>query len=117
MSATAVAAALARRGPDRPPTRVDVLRGDRVGSSRATRAESRCREIKAVISEPSDQTGQRRRCGSIGDRRTSCDAHGYKGRNVVERGFALLAPGHPLDKHTLTYRGADFLATVLAWLR
>lgn len=112
---------VARRGRGRPRTRPELVRADKAYSSRATRAELRRRGIKAVISEPSDQAGHRKRRGSRGGRPITCDPHEYKGRNVVERSFNLLKQWRALatryDKHALTYRGAIVLAAIIAWLR
>jgi hypothetical protein len=61
-----------RVGPGRPRTTPDALRGDKAYSSRATRALLRSRGITAVIPEPADQQGHRKRRGSQGgDRRSS----------------------------------------------
>ncbi|MFJ9123452.1 transposase [Streptomyces sp. NPDC102340] len=46
---------IARRGPGRPRTRPDRLRGDKAYSSRDTRAYLRRRHIKATIAQPDDQ--------------------------------------------------------------
>jgi len=112
---------VARRGPGRPRTRPDLVRADKAYSSRATRTELRRRGIKAVISEPFDQAGHRKRRGSNGGRPIACDPREYKGRNVVERGFNLLKQWRALatryDKHAINYRGAIVLAAILAWLR
>lgn len=112
---------IARRGPGRPPTRPNLLRGDKAYSSRGNRSELRRRGIKTVIPEPADQAGHRRRRGSHGGRPVTYDALEYKGRNVVERGFNVLKQWRALatrfDKHALTYRGAIVLAAILTWLR
>jgi putative transposase len=112
---------VARRGPGRPRTCPVLLRADKAYSSRATRAELRRRGIKAVIPEPSDQAGHRKRRGSRGGRPIGYDAAEYKGRNVIERGFNVLKQWRGLatryDKHALTYRGAVVLAAILTWLR
>ncbi|WP_218014416.1 IS5 family transposase [Mycolicibacterium palauense] len=76
-----------RCGPGRPRTRPDRLRGDKAYSSRATRQRLRRRGITAVIPEPSDQIGHRKRRGTHGGRPPAFDADDYKGRNVIERGF------------------------------
>lgn len=78
------------------------------------------RGFVAVIPEPSDQQGHRRRRGSRGGRPASYDVEDCKGRNVVERGFnednhwRMLATRH--DKLALTYRGAVLRAITL-WLK
>lgn len=112
---------IARRGPGRPRTRPNLLRGDKAYYSRGNRSELRRRGIKTVIPEPADQAGHRRRRGSHGGRPVTYDALEYKGRNVVERGFNVLKQWRALatrfDKHALTYRGAIVLAAILTWLR
>ncbi|MGJ9424202.1 transposase, partial [Aeromicrobium sp. CF3.5] len=76
---------VARIGPGRPRTRPDRVLGDKAYSSRANRALLRGRGIEAVISEPSDQAGHRRRRGSAGGRPPAFDAEAYRRRNTVER--------------------------------
>jgi transposase len=49
-------------------TRPDALRGDKAYSSRAIRTHLRRRGITAVIPEPDDQAGHRKRRGSRGGR-------------------------------------------------
>jgi putative transposase len=111
---------IARRGPGRPRTRPDLLRGDKAYSSRGNRRELRRRGIKTVIPEPADQAGHRKRRGSRGGRPVTYDSVEYKGRNVIERGFNVLKQWRALatryDKHALTYRGAVVLAAILTWL-
>lgn len=110
-----------RLGPGRPRTRPDSVAADKAYSSRAIRAELRRRGIVAVIPEPRDQQGHRKRRGSDGGRPVSYDADAYKGRNVVERSFNALKQWRGLatryDKHALNYRGAAVLAAILTWLR
>lgn len=76
-----------RAGPGRPRTRPDCVRGDKAYSSRAIRTQLRDRAITAVIPQPSDQIGHRKRRGSSGGRPPAFDKEDYKGRNVVERNF------------------------------
>lgn len=52
----------------RPRTRPDAVRGDKAYSSRAIRTHLRSRGIKAVIPEPADQRGHRKRRGLRGGR-------------------------------------------------
>lgn len=58
----------------RPRTRPDAVRGDKAYSSRAIRSHLRGRGIKAVIPEPDDQKGHRKRRGSRGGRPVGLDA-------------------------------------------
>lgn len=59
-------------------------------SSRGTRATLRRHGITAVIPEPADQAGRRKRRGSRGGRSPAFDADDYRGRNGFSR------PRHPL---------------------
>ena len=110
-----------RRGPGRPRTTPDLLRADKAYSARATRAYLRRRGIKTVIPEPGDQAGHRKRRGSRGGRPVGYDRTEYRGRNVIERGIAVLKQWRALatryDKHALTYRGGLVMAAILMWLR
>jgi transposase len=110
-----------RLGPGRPRTRPDALRGDKAYSSRGHRAHLRSRGIVAVIPDPGDQIGHRRRRGSDGGRPPTFDAEDYKGRNVVERTFNQFKNWRGLatryDKHALVFRGGLMLAAILLWLK
>jgi transposase len=112
---------VARTGPGRPRTTPTALRADKAYSSRGHRTLLRSRGITAVIPEPADQAGHRRRRGSRGGRPVSYDAQDYKQRNVVERFFNRIKNWRALatryDKHALTYRGGLILAAILDWLR
>lgn len=105
----------------RPRTRPDALRGDKAYSSRAIRAHLRERGITAVIPEPADQQGHRKRRGSRGGRPVGYDRDDYRGRNVIERRFCHLKQWRGLatryDKHATTYRAAVVLNAVIAWTR
>lgn len=102
-------------------TRPDAVLGDKAYSSKANRALLRSRRIEAVISEPSDQQGHRLRRGSKGGRPPKFDAIKYKGRNVIERGYARLKQWRGLatryDKLGIVYRAAVVLNGVTAWLQ
>ena len=110
-----------RAGPGRPRTRPDRLLGDKAYSSKANRHLLRRRHIAAVIPEPEDQIGHRRRRGSRGGRPVTFDRDQYKGRNVVERSFNLFKQWRGLatryDKLALTYRGGVVLRAIAVWLR
>lgn len=109
-----------RRGPGRPRTRPDRLRGDKAYSSRATRQRLRRRGIVAVIPQPSDQIAHRKRRGTQGGRPPAFDAEDYKGRNVVERNFNTVKQWRGLatryDKLAIVYRGAAVLRAITLWL-
>lgn len=55
-------------GVGRPRTRPEAVRGDKAHSPRAIRGHLRARGTKAVITEPDDQKGHRKRRGSRGGR-------------------------------------------------
>ena len=103
----------------RPRTRPDALRADKAYSSRAIRNHLRQRGITAVIPEPADQQGHRKRRGSHGGRPVNYDRDNYRGRNVIERHFCHLKQWRGLatryDKHATTYRAAIVLNAVLTW--
>lgn len=109
-----------RLGPGRARTRPQRLLADKAYSSRANRALLRARGIGAVIAEPSDQAGHRKRKGSKGGRPPAFDAQAYKGRNVIERSFNVLKQWRGLatryDKLALTYRGGVVLGAIITWL-
>lgn len=108
-----------RRGPGRARTRPDRLRADKAYSSRAIRRHLRQRRIVAVIPEPADQQGHRKRRGSRGGRPVSYDRADYRNRNVVERGFCQVKQWRGLatryDKLALTYRGGVVLNAIVTW--
>lgn len=112
---------VARVGPGRPRTTPDALRGDKAYSSRGTRALLRSRGITAVIPEPADQQGHRKRRGSRGGRPPQFDPVDYRGRNVIERRFCDLKQWRGLatryDKLAIVYRAAAVLNAVIAWAR
>ncbi len=112
---------VARSGPGRPRTRPERVIGDKAYSSRANRTLLRNRGITAVIAEPDDQAGHRKRKGSKGGRPPAFDPEAYKQRNVVERSFNVLKQWRGLatryDKLALTYRGGVVLGAIITWLR
>ena len=105
----------------RPRTRPDAVRGDKAYSSRAIRGHLRARGIKAVIPEPDDQKGHRKRRGARGGRPVGLDAVDYKNRNVIERQYCHIKQWRGLatrfDKHAVNYRAAVVLNAVIAWSR
>ena len=109
-----------RLGRGRPRTRPDRMRGDTAYSSRAHRELLRRRRIVAVIAEPSDQAGHRRRRGSRGGQPPAFDPVDYRGRNV-ERRFCHLKQWRGLaarhDTLAIVYRAALMLNAVVAWTR
>jgi putative transposase len=80
-----------RHGPGRPRTRPDRVAADKAYSSRANRDLLRRRGIGAVIPEPADQIGHRKRRGAKG--------------------------GRPVTYDPITYRGGVVLAAITIWLR
>lgn len=101
-------------------TRPVAALGDKAYSSHANRAYLRQRGIEAVIAEPRDQQGNRKRRGSRGGRPPKFDADRYRGRNVIERGYCRLKQWRGLatryDKLAVVYRAAVVLNGVIAWL-
>jgi transposase len=112
---------VSRLGPGRARTRPDAVLGDKAYSSRANRELLRGRNIKAVIAEPADQAGHRRRRGRAGGRPPAFDSEIYKDRNVVERSFNDHKQWRGLatryDKLATVYRGGVVLRAILMWLR
>ena len=112
---------VATSAPGRPRTRPDKVRGDKAYSSKAIRALLADRRITAVIPQPADQIGHRKRRGSAGGRPPSFDAEDYKGRNVVERSFQRTKQWRGIatryDKHNLNYRGGAVLNAIFLWLK
>jgi len=110
-----------RLGPGRPRTRPDAVIADRAYTSGVTRTELRRRGIRAVIPEKSDQIAGRKRRGRRGGRPPGFDADAYRGRNVVERSFALAKQWRGLatryDKLAITYRAAVTISAIPTWLR
>lgn len=110
-----------RRGAGRPRSRPDRVRGDKAYSSRAIRHHLRTRGIIAVIPEPSDQRGHRKRRGARGGRPVGYDLEDYKGRNVVERSFNDNKQWRGIatryDKLAITYRGGAVLRSITLWLK
>ena len=108
-----------RRGRGRPRTRPHRVRGDKAYSSRSNRELLRRRGIRAVIPEPSDQIGHRKRRGSTGGRPPTLDVEDYKNRNTVERSFNVFKQWRGLatryDKHAVTYRGGAVLRAITVW--
>lgn len=102
-------------------TRPDALLGDKAYSSRANRMYLRRRRIEAVIPEPRDQQGHRKRRGSKGGRPPKFDAEKYRGRNVIERTYGRMKQWRGLatryDKLSIVYRAAVILNGVIAWLQ
>ena len=78
------------RAVGRPRTRPESVLGDKAYSSRAIRTHLRARGIKAVIPEPADQQGHRKRRGARGGRPVGLEAATYTGRNVIECHYAHL---------------------------
>ncbi|USX47898.1 IS5 family transposase [Dietzia kunjamensis] len=110
-----------RHGRGRPRTRPDAVIADKAYSSGTIRRQLRSRGIAVVIPEKSDTIAARERRGRRGGRPPKLDADLYRGRNVVERSFALAKQWRALatryDKLAITYRAAVTLCAILTWLR
>lgn len=104
-----------RVGPGRPRTRPDAVIADRAYATGIIRKELRRRGIKAVIPDKKDQIAARKRHGSRGGRPYGFDADAYRGRNVIERFFALAKQWRGIatrcDKLAITYRAGATLGT------
>ena len=72
-----------------------------------------------LIPDKRNQAAARKCLGSRGGRPPARDAEAYKGRNVVERFFALAKQWRGIatryDKHNLNYRGGVVLHAIIAW--
>ena len=110
-----------RVGAGRPRSRPEAVIADRAYATGVIRTELRRRRIKAVIPEKKDRAAARARRGRRGGRPPAFDAEAYRGRNVVERYFALAKQWRGLatryDKLAITYRAAVTLCAILTWLR
>ncbi|WP_083275686.1 transposase [Pseudonocardia sp. HH130630-07] len=73
------------------------------------------------IPQKRDEIAARKRRGSLGGRPPGLDVETYKGRNVVERHFALTKQWRGLatryDKLAITYRAATVLSACITWSR
>ena len=109
-----------RLGRGRPRTRPQRVRADKAYSSRTNRELLRRRGIGAVIAQPDDQVGHRKRRGARGGRPPNFDTEDYKNRNTVERGFNVFKQWRGLatryDKLAVTYRGGAVLRAITIWL-
>lgn len=110
-----------RLGVGRPRTRPDAVVADKAYSAGSYRRALRARGIKVAIPEKSDTIAARQRRGSRGGRPPEFDVAAYRGRNVVERHFALTKQWRGLatryDKLAITYRAAVVLAACITWSR
>lgn len=110
-----------RIGQGRPRTRPDAVIADRAYATGVIRTELRRRGIKAVIPDKKDQIAARRRRGSRGGRPYGLDTDAYRGRNVIERYFALAKQWRGIatrfDKLAITYRAGVTLCAILTWAR
>ncbi|MFJ9130954.1 IS5 family transposase [Streptomyces sp. NPDC102340] len=112
---------IARRGPGRPRTRPDRLRGDKAYSSRDTRAYLRGRHIKATIAQPEDQRSNRLRLGRAGGRPPAFDKTQYRRRSAAERCVSkwkqFRAVASRYDKRDYIFNGTLTVAAIVIWLR
>jgi hypothetical protein len=79
------------------------------------------RGIRAVIPEPDDQKGHRKRRGSRGGRPVGLDAADYKQPQRHRAPYCHIKQWRGLatryDKHAVVYRAAVVLNAVIAWTR
>ncbi|MFI8490474.1 IS5 family transposase [Streptomyces rubrogriseus] len=110
-----------RSRPGRPRTRPDTVLADRAYSSRAIRKHLHQRGIRAVIPQPSDQAGHRRRRGRSGGQSPAFGAEAYKQRNAVERCISRFKQWRGLAMRTyklaIAYQAALHVAALLIWAR
>ena len=110
-----------RTGQGRPRTRPEAVIADKAYSAGTYRRALRARGIHAVIPQKSDEITARARRGHRGGRPPQLNTTAYRGRNVVERHFALIKQWRGLatryDKLAITYRAAVVLAACLTWSR
>jgi transposase len=110
-----------RLGRGRPRTRPDAVIADKAYSSGVARKLLQRRGIKVVIPLKRDQIAARARKGSKGGRPPGLDTETYRGRNVVERGFALTKQWRGLatryDKLAITYRAGVLLSAIWVWTK
>ncbi|RCG13691.1 IS5 family transposase [Streptomyces reniochalinae] len=110
-----------RRGPGRPRSRPDRLRGDKAYSSRGNRAYLRRRGIKATIAQPDDQRANRRRQGRAGGRPPAFDKDQYRHRSAVERCVnkwkQYRAVASRYDKRDYIFNGTLAVTAINIWLR
>lgn len=110
-----------RLGRGRPRIRPDLVIADRAYSSGVTRKLLHKRGIKVVIPLKRDQIAARAKKGSKGGRPPTLDTEIYRGRNVVERGFALTKQWRGLatryDKLAITYRAGVLLSAIWVWTK
>ena len=92
---------------------------DKAYSSRAIREHLRRRGIRAVIPEPADQAGHRKRRGRAGGRPPAFDRQAYKRRNTVERCINRLKQWRGIatryDKTARVYHAALHTAAIFLW--
>ncbi|WP_406510733.1 IS5 family transposase [Streptomyces sp. NBC_00212] len=112
---------IGRRGPGRPRSRPDRLRGDKAYSSRDTRAYLRRRHIKATIAQPDDQREHRRRRGRAGGRPPAFDKAQYRRRSAAERCVSkwkqFRAVASRYDKRDYIFNGTLTVTAIAIWLR
>jgi len=110
-----------RRGRGRPRTRPDAVIADKAYAAGVSRHMLHRRGIKVVIPLKSDQIAARHRKGCKGGRPPGLDADMYRGRNVVERSFALTKQWRALatryDKLAITYRAGILLSAIWVWVK
>ena len=110
-----------RRGPGRPRSRPDRVRGDKAYSSRDNRAYLRRRGIKATLAQPDDQRAKRRRQGGAGGRPPAFDKAQYSRRSAVERCVnkwkQYRAVASRYDKRDYIFNGTLAVTAINIWLR
>ncbi|UWS73149.1 transposase [Streptomyces noursei] len=110
-----------RRGPGRPRSRPDRVRGDKAYSSYDNRAYLRRQGIKATIAQPEDQRANRQRKGQAGGHPPAFDKTQYRHRSAVERCVSKWkqhrAVASRYDKRDYIFNGTLTVAAIVIWLR
>ncbi|MFI8339175.1 IS5 family transposase [Streptomyces sp. NPDC085639] len=114
-----MAAIRVSRPKGRPRTRPTTELADKAYSSRAIPEHLRKRGIRAVIPQPDDQSGNRKRLGRKGGRPPAFDRIAYKQRNTVERCINKLKQWRGLatryDKTATIDQAASDLTAIHIW--
>lgn len=112
---------IGRRGPGRPRTRPDRVRGDKAYSSRGNRAYLRRRHIKATIAQPGDQRASRKRRGPAGGRPPASGKAQYRRRSAAERCVSKWKQNRAVatryDKRDYIFNGTLTVTAIMIWLR
>jgi len=103
----------------RPRTRPVTVLADKAYSSRAIREHLRRRGVRAVLPEPADQAGHRKRRARAGGRPPGFNKQAYTQRNTVERCINRLKQWRGIatryDKTARVCQAALHIAAIFLW--